>query len=57
MEYAFDSLRIKDEDTVLSPNNRTIVLEFSRATEGEKDEKCFQRKLAVGSCKLLDNKL
>ena len=27
-EYAFDSLRVKDEDTVLSPKNRTIVLEF-----------------------------
>jgi hypothetical protein len=29
-EYAFDSLRVKDEDTVFNPNNKTIVLEFPR---------------------------
>ena len=56
-EYAFDSLRIKDEDTIFGPNNKTIVLEFTRITEGNKDEKCLMRKLAVGSCKLLDNKM
>ena len=56
-EYAFDSLRVKDEDSVLSPNNRTVALEFTRVVEGVKDEKCFQRKLVVGSCRLLDSKL
>ena len=55
-EYAFDSLRVRDEDTVFGPNNKTIVLEFMRPTEGQKDEKCLQRKLVVGSCKLLDPK-
>lgn len=53
----FDYLRTKDEDSIFSPNNKTILLEFSRVSEGVKDDKCLQRKLAIGSCRLLDPKL
>lgn len=29
-EYAFDVLRVRDEDTVMNATNRTMVLEFPR---------------------------
>lgn len=35
-EYAFDALRTKDEDTVLGPGNKTMLLEFTRVLEGVK---------------------
>jgi hypothetical protein len=58
VEYAFDSLRLKDENSVYGPNNRIIVLEYARIVDAaNKEEKCTQRKMAVGSCRLLDNKL
>ena len=57
VECVFDYLRTKDEDSIFSPNNKTILLEFSRVSEGVKDDKCLQRKLAIGSCRLLDPKL
>lgn len=30
-EYAFDSLRIKDENQIYGPNNKTILLEYPRS--------------------------
>jgi hypothetical protein len=50
-EYAFDSLRLKDENQIYGPNNRTIILEYPRNSE-----KTCQKKLVIGSCRLLDNK-
>lgn len=52
VEYAFDSLRIKDENQIYGPSNKTIVLEYPRS-----EEKTTQKKLVIGSCRLLDNKL
>jgi hypothetical protein len=57
VECVFDYLRTKDEDSIFSPNNKTILLEFSRVSEEVKDENSLQRKLAIGSCRLLDSKL
>lgn len=58
VEYAFDSLRNKDELSVFGPNNKTILLEYVRISDSsERDDKCTQRKVTVGSCRLLDNKL
>ncbi len=51
-EYAFDALRVKDENQVFGPSNKTIILEYPRS-----DEKTTQKKLVFGSCKLLDNKM
>lgn len=52
VEYAFDSLRVKDENQIYGPSNKTIVLEYPRS-----EEKTTQKKLVIGSCRLLDNKL
>ena len=35
-EYAFDSLRLKDEDTIMGPGNKRMLLEFARVIEGNK---------------------
>jgi hypothetical protein len=51
-EYAFDSLRVKDENQIFGPNNKTILLEYPRS-----DDKTTQKKLVFGSCRLLDNKM
>ena len=36
IEYPFDSLKIKDEDLIYGPSNKTILLEFERITENNK---------------------
>ena len=57
-EYALDWLRVKDEDIIYGPNNKQIILKFTKVKEGdgEEDESCFKKKLSIGSCKLLDPK-
>ena len=57
VEYVFDSLRIKDENSIYGPGKKTMRLEYLKDTEDGKEDLKTQRKLVVGSCKLLDNKM
>ena len=56
MGYPFDFLKTKDIETIFSPPNNKIVLQFKKILNDDKDPLCFTRKLICGNCKLLDPK-